>query len=339
MSFKQKSPLKKYRTFGKSQNEKRVGGRKNTSYLFYLLLGLILFAACAAPSQTPTSQLKGIQSVKNLNKQAAYVWAQGNRIYSPNGTPLLLRGVMPPDPAALEERGLFKREYYAAIIARGANVIRVAVHPERWLHNPDYLRRYLGPLVTWGQELGIYIIIDWHYIGNVISGAGAQMPRISRQPLELTLEFWGQVAEYFRETPHVMFEIFNEPESISAGEWHAAAQRIIGVIRTQGAKQLVIVGGVEFGKDLGWVLTNPLKDTNLAYASHIYPAHSAEQWPVWFGEVSETYPVLMTEWGFMDTAAQTNQKLFGRYCRGVWQTPDGLSQRAWHWLGGVLVRR
>ena len=237
-----------------------------------------------------------------------YPIVRNNRIIAPDGQPVVLHGVMPPDPAALDEEGLFKREYYEAIAARGANVIRVAVHPERWLHEPNYLWRYLDPLVTWAQELGIYIIIDWHYIGNVISGAGAQMPRIPRQPLELTLEFWGQVAEYFHDAPHVMFEIFNEPESISAGEWRAAAQRIIGVIRAQDARQIVIVGGVEFGKDLSWVLTNPLKDANLAYASHVYPGHSSAQWSGWFGRVAETYPVLMTEWGFMDSADKASQR-------------------------------
>jgi hypothetical protein len=36
------------------------------------------------------------------------------------------------------------------------------------------------------------------------------------------------------------------------------------------------------------------------YASHIYPAHSSTSWDRWFGEVAARYPVIMTEWGYLD---------------------------------------
>lgn len=41
---------------------------------------------------------------------------------------------------------------------------------------------------------------------------------------------------------------------------------------------------------------------NIAYASHIYPAHAAASWNAWFGEVSANYPVLVTEWGWMEAS-------------------------------------
>jgi endoglucanase len=62
----------------------------------------------------------------------------------------------------------------------------------------------------------------------------------------------------------------------------------------------LIVGGVEYSRDLSWVLKSPLKDDNLVYASHIYPSHSESQWGNWFGEVAAQYPVMITEWGYLD---------------------------------------
>jgi hypothetical protein len=146
----------------------------------------------------------------------------------------------------------------------------------------------------------LYVIIDWHYIGNIVSGEGAQMPDIDEHAYDLTLEFWRITAHYFRSAPHVIFEVFNEPQGISARDWQSSASQIVQVIREQGADQMVIVGGIDHGKDLNWVLESPIQDHNVAYASHIYPVHSRASWQFYFGEVSEQHPVIMTEWGFID---------------------------------------
>lgn len=232
--------------------------------------------------------------------------ANSNVLTDEQGNIVLLQGLMPADAARLREIGKFDQGFIQDISDTGANVVRIPVHPENWVHDPDYLWRYLDPLVAWAGQADMYVIIDWHYIGNVISGAGSQMPDIDEQPLDLTLEFWEQVARYFHDTPNVIFELFNEPQSIAAPEWRAGAQEIISVIRAQGAQQLVIVGGIDYGKDLSWVMDDPVQDGNVAYAAHIYPSHSSAQWDHWFGEVAERYPVLVTEWGFMDENRDTS---------------------------------
>jgi hypothetical protein len=227
--------------------------------------------------------------------------AHGNQLLTPDGTPVRLRGLMPPDPALLDTRGKFDREFYAQIHEAGANVIRISVHPDYWLGDADYLWRHIDPIVGWAGQMNMYAIIDWHYIGNIQTGQGPEMPDIDQRPSELTLEFWRQISAYFRTTPHVIFEIWNEPAGgIQADTWQKYAVQIIRTIRDQGARQLVIVGGVEYSRDLSWVLDNPIPDNNVAYTSHIYPAHTNLLWDHWFGEASEVVPVLVTEWGFMD---------------------------------------
>ena len=104
------------------------------------------------------------------------------------------------------------------------------MRPENWVRDKDYLWRYLDPLVGWAGELCLYVIIDWHYIGNVETGAGAQMPDTPQQPKELTLAFWRLVASYFRDAPHVLFEVFNEPAAISALDWRRSASEIVQAI-------------------------------------------------------------------------------------------------------------
>jgi hypothetical protein len=226
---------------------------------------------------------------------------RGNELVDAEGHVVRLRGLMPRDPASLDSRGLFNRDFYAQVAATEANAVRIAVHPESWVHDPDYLWRHLDPIAGWAGELGMYMIVDWHYIGNIVSGTGDEMPDIEEPPRELTLEFWNQVSAYFRDAPNVVFEIWNEPAGgIAAQTWQRSAAEIVQAIRAQGAKQPIIVGGIDYSRDLSWVLENPIQDDNIVYAAHIYPAHSRSQWDHWFGQVSQVYPVLATEWGFMD---------------------------------------
>lgn len=233
--------------------------------------------------------------------------ASGNQIVNADGSIFLLKGLMPPDPARLHSENKFSQGFFFGMRETGANVIRIPVHPENWVHDKDYLWRYLDPIVTWAGGSNMYVIIDWHYIGNVATGAGPQMPDIDIKPKDLTLEFWRLIASYFRDVPNVIFEIFNEPQSIGAEEWRSNAVEIIQAIREQGASQLVVVGGIDYGKDLSWVIEHPIDDENIAYASHIYPAHSGYSWQHWFGTVAEKYPVLVTEWGFMDENRNSSQ--------------------------------
>ncbi len=232
--------------------------------------------------------------------------ASGSQILDAAGKPVLLQGLMSPDPAHLNTRRLFNQGFYTKMFSAGGNVIRIAVEPQNWQQDRDYLWHYLLPLVTWAGENHQYAIIDWHVIGNIDTGAGQMMPTPAASSKQVTLNFWRMVSHYFRSTPNVIFEIFNEPQGITASAWRQDAAEIISTIRGQGAGQLIIVGGIEFSRDLSWELDNPLPDPNLAFASHIYPAHQQAYWQIWFGLVSEKHPVLLTEWGFMDKAPDSS---------------------------------
>ncbi len=225
---------------------------------------------------------------------------QGNSLVTPDGQVVILRGLMSPDPARLAEDRRFNRAFYERQAAAGANVIRVPIHPERWVHDPDYLWRHLDPIVTWAGELGMYVILDWHYIGSIETGEGENMPDIKEQPQDLTRTFWQQVAAYFKPAPHVLFEIWNEPAQISGPDWRRHAEDVVQTVRSTGASQVVIVGGVEWSRDPSGFVDAPLSDAQVAYAAHIYPAHRQSGWDDWFGRLSQLHPVLLTEWGFMD---------------------------------------
>lgn len=245
---------------------------------------------------------------ENTSTYPGQLRAEGSALVDANGQTVILRGLMPPDPAVLARKGRFERLFFDGMADTGANVIRLPVHPEHWERDSDYLWRYLDPAVAWNGENGVYTIIDLHFIGDIGTDRGAQMPDIRTPSRDFAIAFWRQVASYFKDTPHVIFEIFNEPAEIPAEDWQANAQTLVDVIRATGATQLIIVGGVEYSRDLSWVLKAPIQDDNIAYASHIYPAHNRYGWDRWFGDVSEEYPVVMTEWGWMESDPSGEQE-------------------------------
>ena len=231
----------------------------------------------------------------------------GNKLVDANGKTVVLKGVMPADPAVMRGNGNFNQAFFDEIANSGANVVRIAVHPENWERDSDYLWRYLDPLVTWNCQQGLYTIIDQHFIGNIATSSGDHMADIATHSKDFSLAFWRQVAAYFKDAPHVIFDIFNEPAGISSNTWRVNAAELVDAIRSTGAKQLIIIGGVEYSRDLSWVSSKPVPGENLAFAVHIYPGHSRTSWDYWFGKTSQQYPVLVTEWGWMESDPSGNQ--------------------------------
>lgn len=231
---------------------------------------------------------------------------QGNRIVNENGEIVRFKGLMIPDPARLASEGRYNRALFETVRATGANVIRIPVHPQFWAKDADYVSRYLDPAARWAGDLGLYVILDWHSIGNEVTGYAPQVPGLFCHTDAMTTNFWKCMAAHFKDKPQVVFEVFNEPQNISAFDWRACANRLVGVIRAQGAEQLIIVGGLNYGRELDWVLQEPVAGNNIAYASHIFPSHAQSGWNYDFGDVAARYPVIITEWGFIDKKETPN---------------------------------
>ena len=253
-----------------------------------------------AYTSEPSDIIRKADNPNNRFHNLSTIYAKENRLTNTDSENILLKGIMPPDLMVLKNKGKFNREFFQKISDTGANVVRIPVHPDMWIKDKDYLKKYIAPAVNWCQELGMYAIIDLHYIGNIVTGEGEQMPDIGTKSDDLAMRFWTAVSDYFKDTQNVIFELCNEPTNISSQQWSDFANELTGLIRKQGAGQLIIVGGISYSQDLSWVSQNPINDSNIAYASHIYPIHSKSNWDRWFGNISNEKPVIITEWGFID---------------------------------------
>lgn len=123
------------------------------------------------------------------------------------------------------------QNFYEKIFSLGGNVIRIPVHPEYYVKDEYYMWRYLDSIVEWAGKNGFYVIIDWHCIGNPITGSGENVSAIQNDIIGKSKEFWKLTAAHYKDVPNVIYEIYNEPTNINGTEWGKVANDLVDVVR------------------------------------------------------------------------------------------------------------
>jgi hypothetical protein len=256
------------------------------------------------PQPNPQAELMPLISVR------------GNSFVNPDGDTILLRGLSISDPDKIEIQGHWNREHFEQVKSTGAGIVRIPVHPVAWRkRTPDKYLELLDQAVEWCTELELYVMIDWHSIGN-LGMELFQNPMYNTSKQE-TYRFWRTIANHFKGHNTVAFyEIFNEPTiyrgqlgSMTWAEWKQINEYIIKLIRSFDQETIPLVAGFDWAYDLTPLHTNPLDAEGIGYVSHPYEHKRRPPWePKWeeaFGFAKAQYPVVVTEFGFGLRRGQT----------------------------------
>ena len=221
-----------------------------------------------------------------------------------------------------------------------ANTVRFQVS-QAVLSGPNaasYVTGTIVPDVVAAENAGLVVILSMQDEGTLVCGAANPT-----WPTAETETAWSHLAAAFASDSDVMFELFNEPYDPAAAQpkplqalnpldwqqWHDGAPAVNGSGATVGYQNLVTYlrgtlqvpnvliadglnkAGVLPGKNQGgngYLLTDPLVD--LAYSVHPYAdTLGAADWAFRFADLSETVPVIATEWNYTtaDTTSTTDQ--------------------------------
>jgi endoglucanase len=179
-----------------------------------------------------------------------------------------------------------------------------------------------------------------------------------------SVKFWQQVAPLYSSYSNVLFGVYNEPHPpgfLSAAAWSCWAmgctvtndrwysddckctktlpqpysgvsmQTLVNAVRNTGAKNLVLVGGIDWAYDLSQI-GNPsyaLSGSNLVYDTHPYAPYAEKapsKWDASFGKVSATYPVISAENGQYDCGTSFMSQLL------PYLDAHQISWVAWAWI-------
>ncbi|MBD1388172.1 cellulase family glycosylhydrolase [Neiella sp. HB171785] len=258
--------------------------------------------------------------VKLLTKQQDHIAIDGKQFVDEQGQPFLFRGLNIADPDKLVGEGQWQQSLFEEISRWGANVIRIPVHPIAWRKNGKqwYFDR-LDEAVIWANKYDIYLILDWHSIGNVEDEL-FQHPMYQTSLAE-TRNFWADMALRYRDVPTMaVYELFNEPTvnymgvanglgDIAWDDWLEFLESNIDLIRAYDDKVIPLVAGFNWAYDLRPFAKAPVRRPNVAYAAHPYPmkakpevrskANIFNAWDQVWGFMADDYPVIATEIGWV----------------------------------------
>lgn len=245
-----------------------------------------------------------------------------------------------------------------AIAAWKANIVRIAVNPHCWLGVTDTDPRYAGKayrdaiteLVDRFRKRDIYVALEVHWSSSIANKATQQQPMLDR---EYGLPFWKSVAQTFASDRGVIFDPYNEPFLTVTNTNHAFAddvwecwrlgctvtgvgetfvsagmQPIVDEIRGTGAKNVILLGGLDYANDFRGMLTHLPNDPSksLVASAHIYPAPRCRDLACWNAElapVAAQIPLLTGELGQKDC-----QRTFVEGYMD-WADPKGIGYLGW----------
>lgn len=161
--------------------------------------------------------------------------------------------------------------------------------------NKEELKALIDKGVQAATKLGMYVIIDWHVLGD-------QNPQTYKSEAKA---FFEEMSKKYGNYDNVLYEICNEPNGGASweGDIKPYAEEVIPIIRKNSPDSVIIVGTPTWSQDIDKAAKSPLKEKNVLYALHFYAATHTD----WLRQrLTECYnkglPVFVTEFGTCDAS-------------------------------------
>lgn len=319
----------------------------------------------ASADQLPKRNTAPSETIAISSPSPPELHVAGNKILTSEGKEVWLQGLCVDSLEWSAGGEKIAQTLPVAIEQWKSNVIRLPVAEKFWMglgpyqkkedHGAAY-RKIVDTAVEACASRGAYLVLDLHRFG-------APMPE--------DVDFWKDAATRYKNHPAVIFELFNEAHSVSwqvwrdggdlkgkanksndvgvaenkeepTGEVSTGMQALLDAVRSTGAKNMVIAGGLDWGYDLSGIMNGfALKDHEgghgIVYSSHVYPWKkdwmgktiiAAADHPIFVGEVGT--PPDWKSFNFIPPAARTEDLSSGEWPRDML----GLIQKhKLHWTG------
>jgi hypothetical protein len=210
------------------------------------------------------------------------------------------------------------------------------------------IKRYVRLL----NDNGMVVILDLHWSEGASPGC-ASPQAVCQKPMPNlnAIGFWRSVAAAFKGNDAVIFDLFNEPYpeadvGSGAAAWRcwlnggnlcpgipfrvAGMQSLVNAVRSTGANNVIMLGGVSWANDLSrWLAYEPHDPAHdLAASWHSYSFNACNALSCWSGQVARVMarvPLIAGEIGENDCADAYVKRVMS------WLDARSTSYLAWTW--------
>jgi endoglucanase len=249
--------------------------------------------------------------------------------------------------SCVQDHGIFDGPVNEASVnvmkAHGINAVRVPLNEACWngdsYVNPAYAgAHYQAAIKGFVKRLnddGMAVILDLHWTDGTYTGpasACSSSEATCQKPMPDkagSIRFWTSVASTFKGNDSVIFDLFNEPYPEQANHDNTAAgwecwlhggsdcvgisypvagmQDLVNAVRSTGANNVLMLGGLTWSNDLdGWLTHEPVDpDHNLAASWHSYNFNACSTQSCWDSQIEPVIhkvPLIAGEIGENDCA-------------------------------------
>jgi hypothetical protein len=177
------------------------------------------------------------------------------------------------------------------------NTVRFALNQGYWLPGTtNYVASYknrIDVVIGTYEARGFDVILDLHW--NASPPAGSNSSGQQNGPDARSVTFWSEIAAAYKNDGHVLFELYNEPHDLSDDAWYSGMSGLYNAVRSAGADNLVIIGGLDWAYDLTVMNRRPITGYNIMLASHPYQDKQDMAGKV--DVLAARYPIIFTEFG------------------------------------------
>lgn len=234
----------------------------------------------------------------------------------------------------------------SAIKSWHANAVRVPLNEDCWLaingapaaSSGSSYQNAIAQYVDLLRQNGLYVILELHWNAGGTNLSNGQQPMADSDHAPA---FWTSVANAFKSDRGVVFDLYNEPHDIAWSCWQnggcqvngwnvAGMNQLIQAVRSTGAQNVVMAGGLGYSGDLsGWLANKPTDSTgNLVASFHNYNFTGCGDTSCWSSQVqpvANVVPLVTGELGENDCAHGYIDSYMS------WADSVGISYLGWAW--------
>lgn len=150
----------------------------------------------------------------------------------------------------------------------GINVFRAAMYVGEggYADGSPGVNTTVYDVVRWTEELGIYVIIDWHVLTP-----GDPNDAMYHDAMLGATRFFEEAARNFVGKKHVLYETANEPNGVSWAQVKGYHDALIPKIRAIDAETIILAGTPTWSQDIHDAAADPVSQPHhVMYAFHFY---------------------------------------------------------------------